>query len=126
MIDAISYIIAFVITIPFIPTWFVYFMLVKWGWPKLKAFHQAVNWTTLLYIIAVLLLIWVIFGVNLIGVFIIFFFAALAIIIFMQWKMNMEVLFSKALKLLWRISFLLFAFIYICLFTFDVAYRIFY
>lgn|SRR5699024_3602481 len=126
MVDIISYIIAFIITVPFIATWLVYFVLVKWNWPKLKAFHQAVNWTTLPYIIAVLILIRLNFDVNLTGVFIIFFLAALAFIIFMQWKMNMEILLSKALKLLWRILFLLFVFIYICLLVFEISYRIFY
>ncbi|WP_164215368.1 DUF3397 domain-containing protein [Virgibacillus sp. YIM 98842] len=126
MVDIISYIIAFIITVPFIATWLVYFVLVKWNWPKLKAFHQAVNWTTLPYIIAVLILIRLNFDVNLTGVFIIFFLAALAFIIFMQWKMNMEILLTKALKLLWRILFLLFVFIYICLLVFEISYRIFY
>ncbi|GAB3793523.1 DUF3397 domain-containing protein [Virgibacillus kimchii] len=126
MVDIISYIIAFFITVPAIATWLVYFILLKWNWPKLKAFHQAVNWTTLLYIIAVLILIYLNFNMNLTGIFIILFLTSLAVIIFIQWKMNMEVLLSKAIKLLWRTLFLLFGFLYVCLFIFDIGYRIFY
>jgi len=126
MVHFFSYIIAFIITVPVFATWLVYFVFVKWHRPKLKAFHQAVNWTTLLYIIAVSILIWLNFHINLTGVIIIFFLIALAIIIFMQWKMNEEVLLSKALKLLWRFFFLLFAFLYVCLLIFDISYRIFY
>jgi len=126
MVNFFSYIIAFFITVPVIATWLMYFILVKWNWPKLKAFHQAVNWTTLLYIIAVLILFWLNFRINLMGVIIIFFLSALAVIIFMQWKLNMEVLLSRALKLLWRFLFLLFGLLYICLLIYDIAYRIFY
>src|SRR5690625_1646241 len=126
MVNFSSYIIAFFITVLVIAIWLMYFILVKWNWPKLKAFHQAVNWTTLLYIIAVLILFWLNFRINLMGVIIIFFLSALAVIIFMQWKLNMEVLLSRALKLLWRFLFLLFGLLYICLLIYDIAYRIFY
>jgi len=126
MVHFFSYIIAFIITVPVFATWLVYFIIAKWNRPKLKAFHQAVNWTTLLYIIAVSILIWLNFHINLTGIIIIFFLSALAIIIFMQWKMNEEVLLSKALKLLWRFFFLVFAFLYVCLLIFDISYRIFY
>jgi hypothetical protein len=126
MVNFFSYIIAFFITVPVIATWLMYFILVKWNRPMLRAFHQAVNWTTLLYIIAVLILFWLNFRVNLTGVIIIFFLSALAVIIFMQWKLNMEVLLSRALKLLWRFLFLLFGLLYICLLIYDIAYRIFY
>ncbi|MFA1818669.1 DUF3397 family protein [Virgibacillus oceani] len=126
MVNFISYMIAFFVTVPVIATWLIYFILIKWNWPKLKAFHQSVNWTTLLYIIAVSILVWLNFHVNLTGPIVIFFLSALAIIIFIQWKLNMEVLLLKALKLLWRFLFLLFASLYICLLIFDIAYRIFY
>src|SRR5690625_5974445 len=84
MVHFFSYIIAFIITVPVFATWLVYFIIAKWNRPKLKAFHQAVNWTTLLYIIAVSILIWLNFHINLTGIIIIFFLSALAIIIFMQ------------------------------------------
>src|SRR5690625_8037773 len=105
MVNFFSYIIAFFITVPVIATWLMYFILVKWNWPKLKAFHQAVNWTTLLYIIAVLILFWLNFRINLMGVIIIFFLSALAVINFMQRKFNVECLLTSDFDLLWIFYF---------------------
>lgn len=106
---------AFFITFPIFATLLVYWLAVKLYRYKLQAIHAVVNWTTALYIIADVMFIdfifmWEVGGIILIGLIIL-----LAFIIIMQWRRQNEVLFLKAFKLLWRISFLVFLMVYIIL-----------
>src|SRR5690625_413667 len=84
-------------------------------WNKLKAFHAALNWTTLLYIIAVTIMLGIVFDRSFVGIVLIFLLLSLSLIVFIQWRMGQDVQIKKAAKLLWRISFLLFFLLYGCL-----------
>ena len=115
MLDFIAYILSFFITIPLLASFFVYIIRMIRERNKLKAFHAAVNWTTLLYIIAVTIMLEIIFDRSFIGIVLIFLLASLSLIIFIQWRTGRDVQMKKAVKLLWRISFLLFFILYGCL-----------
>lgn len=121
MIDAIIYIISFLITIPIIASFAVYIGSMLHRRNKRKAVHTMVNWTTLLYIVAVAIMLRLIFGRNFTGIILIFLLVMLSIIIFIQWKTKRDVQFMKAAKLLWRISFLLFFMLYLCLAVLGVV-----
>ncbi|MCG5103585.1 DUF3397 domain-containing protein [Oceanobacillus alkalisoli] len=115
MLDIIVYVLSFFITIPLLASFLVYIISMIRERNKLKAFHSAVNWTTILYIIAVTIMLGIIFDRSFVGVVLIFLLISLSLIIFIQWRTGRDVQFKKAAKLLWRISFLLFFILYGCL-----------
>ncbi|MBP1950618.1 DUF3397 domain-containing protein [Virgibacillus litoralis] len=125
MLDFIIYFIGFIITVPVIATWIVYYISLKIYNHKWKAFHIAVNWTTILYIIAVNTLVKEVFGISFFGIVLVILIGIYTIIIIAHWKIYTEVLFSKAFKLFWRICFLLFLILYFCLVFAGIYLRIF-
>lgn len=80
---------------------------------KRRAFHFTISWTTLLYIVAVTILIDTNFSINLYGIIPIVLLVQLSIILIIQWKNRTEVILSNGLKLLWRFNFLIFIPLYI-------------
>ncbi|MGY0692286.1 DUF3397 domain-containing protein [Virgibacillus sp. FSP13] len=126
MFDIVVYFIAFLITVPIIATWIVYQISVKIHRQKWRAIHTAVNWTTILYILAVTGLFTVVFNHGFFGWILIFLMMALSIIIFLQWKTKMEVEFKRAFKEFWRFSFLLFSFLYLCLVLIGLIQQVFF
>ena len=120
MLEYLIYTLAFFITAPIVATIIVYFLSSLRHRNSMKALHKAVNWTTVFYILSVWLMLAMIFNRNFIGIILILLLVILAMIIFFQWKWKQDVQFRKALKLLWRISFLLFLILYICLALFGI------
>ncbi|WP_099157984.1 DUF3397 domain-containing protein [Virgibacillus ndiopensis] len=125
MFDIIIYFIAFLIMLPIVATWLVYKISMKIHKQKWRAIHTAVNWTTCLYIFAVIALISVIFEKQLVAFVLIILLSFFSIIIIFQWKTKTEVIFSKAFKGFWRFSFLVFSFCYICLMCIGLIQEIF-
>lgn len=125
MVNVIIYCIAFFITAPIIATLIMYRLATKRFTHQLKAIHFAANWTVILYMIADLVLIAIIFERQLVSSMFITLISLLAIIVIMQWKVKTEVDFVKAFKLLWRICFLVFLLLYIFLVLFGIVTRIF-
>ncbi|MGM8211846.1 DUF3397 family protein [Virgibacillus sp. W0430] len=102
------------ITIPIIATWLFYKLGKRVFSLDWRAFHFAVNSTTLFYILAVNILAKHILQQQFVGITIILLLVILAIVIIIQWKKNTEVVLWKGLKTMWRLAFLLFFFLYIC------------
>lgn len=125
MVNYIIYIIAFMITLPFIATILAYIIFKNLYSQQWKAIHQAVNWTTIFYIAAVTLLLTIIFNRGFITIILLVLLCMLAGIIIFQWKVNTEVELKKALKILWRICFLLFLISYIVLVIIGILQRLF-
>ncbi|WP_164669104.1 DUF3397 domain-containing protein [Virgibacillus doumboii] len=126
MLDIIIYFIGFIITAPVAATVIVYlisFQLYNHRW---KAIHKSVNWTTLLYIIAVAVLFRIIFGNSFIGILFVLLISIFIFIAVAQWKINTEVVFNNIFKIFWRICFLLFLFLYIILVIFGIIQRLFF
>ncbi|MBT2216946.1 DUF3397 family protein [Virgibacillus dakarensis] len=126
MLDIIIYSIAFIITAPILTTWVVYQFSVKIYRQKWRAFHTAVNWTTIWYILAVMTLMSVIFNNSFYGWIIVLLLCILSIIIVIQWKTRTEVDFKRAFKGFWRFTFLLFSLLYICLILIGLIQQLFY
>lgn len=125
VIDYFFYSIAFMITLPLAATFIAYIIFNKVFSHKWKAIHHAVNWTTILYIIAVTMLLTIIFDQVFIGIIILLLLSILTGIIIFQWKAHTEVDLKKAVKLLWRISFVLFLTSYMVLVFIGILQRIF-
>lgn len=124
MVNYISIIIAFLITFPFIPTIIVYKLSNKMVNHKLRSLHIAINWTTILYILATTKILKNMFDIQFIGAIFILMLFLLAIIIVRQWKTTTEVLLNKAMKILWRLCFLIFLFSYAILVVYGIIIRI--
>lgn len=123
MINYLSIIIALLITFPFIPTIIVYKVSDKIVKHKLRALHIAINWTTILYIFATIRILNMMFDQQFIGIVIGLILVLLAIIIIWQWKIKTEVLLNKALKILWRLCFIVFLFAYLILVVYGIILR---
>ncbi|HAM82147.1 DUF3397 domain-containing protein [Ornithinibacillus bavariensis] len=124
MFDFVLFILAFIITIPIVATVGLYFILkLVYGNP-IRALHKAVNWTTILHIIAGNVLLTNLFNGNYIGYIIVFLLLLLTILITFQWKKHTEVDIKKALKLSWRLCFLIFFCFYIVLVLYGIIERI--
>lgn len=126
MLDIIIYFIGFIITVPMIVALIIYLISVQLYNSRWKALHKAVNWTTLLHMIAVPLLFKVIFGNSFIGIFFILLISIFTFIAVVQWKLHTEILFRHVFKIFWRVCFLMFTFLYILLVTIGIMQRLFF
>lgn len=124
MLDYFIYSIAFFITIPLVATILIYIISIKKHGNKLRALHQAVNWTTCFYIIAVSIMLKLIVGSNFAGWMVVLFLIALGSVIIFQWKSQTEIVFRKAIKIIWRLAFLLYFTMYILLTFIGVIQRL--
>ena len=124
MLDFIIYTLSFFITIPFLASLLVYLVSMVLDRNKLKAIHRLVNWTTIFYIIAVTMMLSIIFNMGFIGIVLILLLSLLTLIIFIQWKTKRDVEITRAVKLLWRISFLLFFLLYSCLLLIGILQQL--
>ncbi|MFS0751945.1 DUF3397 domain-containing protein [Oceanobacillus sp. 1P07AA] len=115
MKDIMIYVIATAISFPFIMTIGIYW-IAKWtrssNW---KAIHIAVHWSTLFYIIAVSIILNILLQQSFIGLILLFFLVFLTLIIIYQRKSQTDIELFKALKIVWRGSFLLFFTLYFLL-----------
>ncbi|GGJ86787.1 hypothetical protein GCM10007063_06640 [Lentibacillus kapialis] len=123
--NLIAYFIGFFITLPVLATVIVYVIGRKASRQNQKAVHTAVNWTTLLYIIAVIAMFKTIFGNSYFGIILLIMLMLFAIIVVIQWKVYTEIVFKKVLKVFWRICFLLFLLLYCLLTLTGIILRIF-
>lgn len=105
----------FFIAIPLFATVIIYQIRFMFVQHNMKAVHVAAQWSSLFYIIAVIFLWKQLFGSYHIGIVLIIMICFLAGILIIQWKLQTEVILLKGLKVLSRISFLLFGIIYLSL-----------
>ncbi|WP_330948430.1 DUF3397 domain-containing protein [Virgibacillus sp. MG-45] len=125
MIDMMAYFIAIFVTVPPITTFLIYRLLrLKSNYSR-KAFFKAVNWTTLLYIIAVFIILNNLFDQFFIGIFLLVLLILFTVIIIVQWKTKIEINYQAAFKVLWRSCFLLFSFLYFVLICYGILGKIF-
>lgn len=106
--------------IPPISTVLVYYVSVFFFRHRWKAIHFSVQGTALFYVIAVTLLLEKLFGYNFIGIILIILISVLAVILIIQWKSKTEVILRNGLKIVARISFLVFALLYILLISYEI------
>lgn len=102
----------FIIAFPLFATVIIYQVRFMFGQNNWKAVHAATQWSSVFYILAVVFLLRQLFGSYYIGSLLIMLICLLAIILIIQWKVQTEVLLLKGMKVLLRISFLLFGIAY--------------
>lgn len=97
--------------IPFVI--FIYMLHHLFFKSKWRAIHFVSEYTTVFFMLATAILVKELLQVSIIGYLFIAFCIVLAIILIKQRKSGTEISFNKAMKLLMRISFLLFSIIYL-------------
>lgn len=122
--NVLIYLMAITITMPIILTATVYFLSYKITNHKRKAFHLAVNWTTLFYILSTIHLLFIILGHYFIAIILGVILSILILVIVYQWRYKTEILIFQAIKLSWRIYFLLFFILYVLLILIGILQRI--
>lgn len=100
------------IGLPFVMTFLVYYFSKRTFGNQWRAIHTAVQWTAIFYIIAVAILLKMMLQQSVFGYMLILLIVILAIILIFQWKHQAEVILKDGLRLLWRVSFLLFSITY--------------
>ncbi|GGA83838.1 DUF3397 domain-containing protein [Ornithinibacillus halotolerans] len=124
MFEIILYVIAFMVSFPILITIGLYYAFKFIYQNKIKAFHQSVNWTTLLYILAVHTVLADLFNHSFILYIVVLLLLILTIVVIVQWKKYIDVDLYKAIKFLWRISFLIFFLLYIALVFYGIVSEI--
>lgn len=124
MFDIILFILAFMITVPFIITVIIFYSLNYLFKNPVMSFHKAISWTTILYILSVNTILTYLFEGFFLGYIILFMLCILTIVITAQWRKQTEVDIRRAIKLLWRFSFLVFFFLYFVFLLFGIGKNI--
>lgn len=114
------YLISGLITVPFFSTYLVYFLSKKIHHHQWRAIHQAVHYTTLLYIIAVHIIVQLLFNYSLVWLIILLHLFILMIVIIYQRRKYTDINMVLGFKLLWRISFLIFFVSYVILIVYGM------
>lgn len=125
MVDWIrSNLIIILILSPIFTTYLIYFFILKISKKKWKAIHISVQMSVVLYVIAVILIVNHLFHVNMTSYVIIFHLFLLAIILIKQRYSQTEIILYDGIRLLLRLSFLIFSVSYILLTIYYVFSQI--
>lgn len=125
MKDVLASFIAIMIVMPFLSFFFI-FTLAKAVFRRKgkRAFHLAVNGSTIFFIVAVHVLLQAIFQRSYIVEFLIFFIVTFMIGIVLYWKKTGDVSLQRTFKLYWKMQFLLFTTVYVGLFIYGIIHRV--
>lgn len=125
MKDVLASFIAVMIVMPFFSFFFM-FVLAKTVFRRKgkRAFHFAVNGSTIFFIFAVHVLLQAIFQRSYIVELLIFFIVTFMIGMILYWKKTGDVSLQRTFKLYWRMQFLLFTTAYIGLFIYGIIHRV--
>ncbi|WP_080874845.1 DUF3397 domain-containing protein [Oceanobacillus timonensis] len=115
MRDYIYYTLALFIAFPFIVTFLVYWITKLSKKHTWKAVHNAVQWSAIFFILGTGVLLQLLFDRNFFGWIILLFLISLTGILIQQYRTQQDIELSKAIKIVWRSAFLLFASVYLIL-----------
>ncbi|NSL50769.1 DUF3397 domain-containing protein [Calidifontibacillus erzurumensis] len=124
MVDFIAAMIATIITIPIFAILIVYWVTRWITHSKKKSFHLSVDISTLFFITAVHYLIIAIWGQSFLWIILLLLIVIASVFVFLQWKMNNEIIFKKVWKGFWRFNFLVFSFGYFTLIIYGLFKRL--
>lgn len=124
MVNLLAIFIATIVTIPILAIFIVYWIARFVTQNKKKSFHISVDISTLFFILAVHFLIIVIWGKSLLWIILLLLILIATVFVFLQWKINNEIIFKKVWKGFWRFNFLLFTLSYFSLVIFGLFQRL--
>ncbi|SFE41158.1 DUF3397 domain-containing protein [Alteribacillus iranensis] len=114
------FILATMISIPFLAWYGVYIVTVKWTKQKGKAVRLAADTSTLLFILSVHFLILAIWGKSMFWFLILIVLAIAIVFTILHYRSHEEVEFLKLMKGIWRFTFFLFCSAYVVLFIYGM------
>ncbi|WP_182199061.1 DUF3397 domain-containing protein [Paraliobacillus salinarum] len=108
MLQIIGLLTATAVTLPWVTTIILYIINKVLYNNNKRALHFSVAYSTIFYIISVLMMLHQLFNRNFSGLIIIMLLSGLMFTIIIQWKRTDNIIFKKACRLFWRASFLFF------------------
>lgn len=108
MSKIVAYLIAFLVTFPFVVTTLTYFILTYFIEYRKKLVHKCMEYTAVVHLISTITIFNVIFQINILGPIAIFLLLVLFSFILIQWKLIRDIKIKRIWKLYLRFIFLLF------------------
>ncbi|WP_035721626.1 DUF3397 family protein [Gracilibacillus boraciitolerans] len=124
MAEGLYYILAFMITLPFLMTYLVYKLSYKILKHKWYSIHLAVNSTTGLYVVSVGTVIYSIFSINLFGYILIVLLIIFLLCTVIHWQRYTDIVFMQVWKRFQKVTFLLFFALHIVTIIYGIIYNI--
>ena len=122
MSKIVAYLIAFLVTFPFIVTTLTYFILTYFIKYRKKVVHKCMEYTAVVHLISTVTIFNVIFQINILGPIAIFLLLVLFSFILIQWKLIRDIKIKRIWKLYLRFIFLLFFISNVVLTCFAIYY----
>lgn len=119
----ISSIITIFITVPllgFITIFIINKLITK---NSRKSFHKALDFSTILFIMAVHFLVITIWGKSLFWLILLILIIIAMVFVLLHWKIKGEIILPKVFKGFWRFNFLIFFIAYVSLTLFGILHR---
>ncbi|MEH7492996.1 DUF3397 domain-containing protein [Neobacillus niacini] len=85
-----------------------------------RSFHKALDYSTILFIVAVHFLLITIWGKSFFGLILLILLVIAMIFVVIHWKIKGEIIFTNVFKGFWRFNFLIFFLAYISLTVFGI------
>lgn len=124
MSNAVAWFLATVITLPLVAFYLIYLVSVKTTKNKKRSIKLAVDLSTILFIFAVYFITYELWNVSLLWFLLIMIITVAIIFTIIHWKISEDIHFSKLLKGIWRLNFLLFFTAYFILSIYGLFIRI--
>jgi hypothetical protein len=116
----ISSIITIFLTVPLLGFFIIYLLNKLITKNTRKSFHKALDYSTILFIVAVHFLLITIWGRSFFGLILLLLLVIAMIFVVIHWKIKGEIIFTKVFKGFWRFNFLIFFLAYISLTVFGI------
>ncbi|MFB1051922.1 DUF3397 domain-containing protein [Paraliobacillus sp. JSM ZJ581] len=115
MIQAFGIMLAMIVTFPWLATISLYIIIKLMYKNTKRALHLSVAYSTLLYIVSVMIMLQQLFNHSFFGLIIILLLSGLMCSIIIQWRLTDEIILKKAWRIFWRASFVFFLFCHLIL-----------
>ncbi|MEC1520959.1 DUF3397 domain-containing protein [Neobacillus niacini] len=120
MSSFISSIITIFLTVPLLGFIMIYVLNKLLTKNTRKSFHKALDYSTLLFIVAVHFLLLTIWGKSFFGLILLILLVIAMIFVVIHWKIKGEIILAKVFKGFWRFNFLIFFLAYVSLTIFGI------
>jgi hypothetical protein len=116
----ISSIITIFLTVPLLGFFIIYVLNKLITKNTRKSFHKALDYSTILFIVAVHFLLITIWGKSFFGLILLILLVIAMVFVVIHWRIKGEIIFTKVFKGFWRFNFLIFFLAYISLTVFGI------
>ncbi|HJV31606.1 MAG TPA: DUF3397 domain-containing protein [Bacillales bacterium] len=124
MVTVFSSIIAFLVTIPLFGLFLTYLILIKLTKNRRSSVHKALDYSTILFVLAVHFLILTIWEKSVLWLIVLFMIVLAMVFVFIHWKVKKEIVLKLIFKGVWRVNFLVFFIVYLMLTLYGLVQRV--